>query len=239
MELIINIFIEISIGVLTGMILQFFIANRYGIVIHSFFKHIIYSGTNPLISYYYQYQFVFDEEINPEILENILKDIYKSSFLEQTGFRKRDFNKEHIKFNYFEIELDLKITITNEGNYKLILSTTNKNRTHYNIIRKALKDIEMKKLVKKLIIKTINDQKIEFKSIFSIRLDFIDLANNFFVKDRAQLLKKGKVESFFIVIKDSEEDTATINADLEGLTITVEDDFDFFLNIVNKYISII
>ena len=95
----------------------------------------------------------------------------------------------------------------------------------------------MKDLVLSEILRLYNTSQFESKYQFNLR--FSEKKYNFFLKERFTKIPKGYVSNALITIKDTNDEKFILDADLNGLSICVKDDFDKFLKMFKKYISIL
>ena len=73
---------------------------------------------------------------------------------------------------------------------------------------------------------------------YQFNLRFSEIKYNFFLKERFTKIPKGYVSNALVTIKDIDNSNFSLEADLNGLNICVNNNLDMFVKMIEKYISI-
>lgn len=222
----------------SGWFCAILVSTKFGNNILVWLKHIWYSLKNPPIIYSASFNFEF---YNIDILQinNLVESIYKSKILSKYKLTRNGQYLNNYKLHYpgldylFEIEDNAATT-----NLIIKIKETESNYNNLNNhIRKIIIESFMKDLVLSEILRLYNTSQFESKYQFNLR--FSEKKYNFFLKERFTKIPKGYVSNALITIKDTNDENFILDADLNGLSICVKDDFDKFLKMFKKYISIL
>ena len=222
----------------TGFFWGLLVSTKTGNNILSMMKHCFYCVKNPPIIYSASFNFEFDN-VNTNEISNLAKDIYKSENLSKYKLKRNGNNANEFKLHY--PGLDYIFEIENNDEFTTLTINIKETESNYNNLNGHIKNIVIGAFMKEIVLSKILEiyTTSQFKSNYQFNLKFSEKKYNFFLKERFVKTSKGYVSSALITIKDKEDEDFILDADLNGMCICVKNNFDKFLTMLSKYVSII
>lgn len=223
---------------LLGWLIAGLLTTKIGLKVLSFFRHIYYVIKNPPIIYSVNYNFTFPN-IETDLIVEIMKNIYNHSLLSKYKLNRAGIKGNCCKLHYPGI--DYLIETTNIDDNVILNIKINETESNYNNLNMHIKKIIIQSFGREIILneilKKLNTS--QFNAIYQLTLKFSETQNNYFIKERFTRMPKGYVSSCLLTVKDKSDTSFILSANLKELTITLENNFDNFIDMISKYSSII
>lgn len=222
----------------SGWIVASLVTTKTGTKILGILKHFLYLIINPAIIYStcFTYEFI---NIPQDDIKDLLFKIYNSKEIENCKLNRNGFKDYECKLRYPGLDYIFNVEETNSGSilYVKILET----ESNYRNLNTNIKNTVIKEFVQNIVLKQILNTytSSQFKADYQLVLRFTKPKYNYFVKERFSTIPKGYVTQALISVKDADNDNFILSANLEQINITVRNDFNEFMKILDKYISIV
>ena len=222
----------------TGWLWALLVSTKFGNNILAGAKHLWYKIKNPPIIYSASFEFEF-KEINTTQINNLAEAIYKSTTLSKYKLNRNGQINNCYKLHY--PGLDYIITVEQLYENTNLTIKIKETESNYNNLNNHIKNIVIYAFIKEIVLAKILETytTMQFTSKYQFNMKFSERKYNFFLKERFTNVPKGYVSDALVTIKDVSEDDFILTANLNGISICVKNDFDKFIRIFLKYISII
>lgn len=223
----------------SGWIIALLVTTKPGILILSLIKHFWYLIINPAIIYSASFRYEF-LNVDFNEVKDLMREIYNCKDLEKFKLKRNGFEHDYkCKLHYPGLDYSLEIEELTRGAVLTVL--IKETESNYKNLNGHIKNVIIKDFVKNIILANILKKYTtnQYISTYELILKFSNPKYNYFLKERFSGIPKGYVSNALLTVKDAINENFTLNANLNEMNICVKNNFDEFIKILDKYMSII